>query len=189
MAADLPVGRASRYTWLLGAYVPPALLVWAMLGLILSAIPVRLAALAVLAPYCAYYGTVEAAALPGLAAPGSRWQVPQSFVRGVSRRRRIIIWGTILGPGLMTRNPYAGFGALLLAVAASGHPTAITVAVAIGATHAAGRALALAHEAAKPDTSDYFRSALKSLHWRTIDGLALLSIAGVTAVALVDTLT
>ncbi len=39
---------------------------------------------------------------------GLSWQVPGSWVTGRTAVTQTIIWGACLGPGLMTKNPYAG---------------------------------------------------------------------------------
>src|SRR5256885_2225457 len=80
----------------------------------------RRRAVVLAAGYAACYGVLEAAGRLTLAAPGSRWQVPQTMVAGVPGWRRIAVWGSILGPGFLTRNPYAGFGLLPIVVAAAG---------------------------------------------------------------------
>ncbi len=98
------------------------------------------------------------------------------------RTSRLAVWGTILGPGFLTRNPYAGFGMLMLLTASIGSlPAAILVAAAIGAAHAIGRAFALLRDSATAQ-HDPFMLLLRSLRWRALDGLALLAIAGAAIV-------
>ncbi len=156
------------------------------LGLLLNTFPLSYAALVLIVLYCAYYGITEAVVIPSFRPPGSSWQVPQSLVLGTSRRRRILVWGAILGPGLATRNPYAGFGMLPLAVAAIGNVSVgVLTAAAIGAAHGTGRALALLRDASGIGNSDYFRSVLRSMHWRRFDGLAILVIGGLAMIACV----
>jgi hypothetical protein len=163
------------------AYTIPALVIWAVLGLCLGALPLARAALAATAIYAACYGIIEVSGRLGLPAPGRRWQVPQTMVMGVSDRRRILVWGSILGPGFLTRNPYAGFGLLPLVVAtAGGIRAAAVLAAAIGLAHSTGRALALLRDASprgRP-AADPMRMVLTSMHWRTFDGFVLLLIAG-----------
>jgi hypothetical protein len=108
------------------------------------------------------------------------------MVMGVSRWRRILVWGSILGPGFMTRNPFAGFGLLPIAVAAAGGVRAAALLGAVtGLAHAAGRALALLRDARpRPAAaSDPMRLVLTSMRWRTFDGFALLVIAGTAITA------
>jgi hypothetical protein len=149
------------------------------LGLLLNAYDIRRPALFLIVIYCLYYGFTEAAGIRGLAPPGSNWQVPQSFVVNTSRHRRVLIWGTILGPGFFTRNPYAGFGFLPLGVAAlDSVRTGLLAAAAIGFAHGAGRALAVLRDARAADASGYLASVLRSMYWRRFDGIALLALGG-----------
>lgn len=170
---------------MIAAYALPAMLVWAVLGVVLGTLPLAPAALVVAALYAAGYGLSEATGRPGPRAPGTRWQVPQTMVTGVSRRRRLLIWGSILGPGFATRNPYAGFFLLPILVAAAGQaPVAAALAAAIGFAHGTGRALALLRDA-RPGaaTADPMRLVLTSMHWRRLDGITLLVIAAAVAAA------
>ena len=101
---------------------------------------------------------------------------------GSSGARRLVVWGAILGPGFLTRNPYAGFGMLVLLAASIGNlPTAIVIAAAIGASHAAGRAIALLRDSATAQREP-FALLLQSLRWRVLDGIALLAVAGAAIV-------
>ncbi len=70
--------------------------------------------------YAVTYGLAETMRLP-LRAPESRWQVPSTWVAGRTSQKRAVVWGVMLGPGVLTRNPYAGMWLvpLLLAVIAS----------------------------------------------------------------------
>jgi hypothetical protein len=163
---------------------------------VLGALPVAHAAVVVAAIYGCGYGVAE---IWGLRwpAPGRRWQVPQDLMIGAGGPRRLVVWGTILGPGFLTRNPYAGFGMLVLLAASIGSlPAAIVVAAAIGAAHACGRAFALLRDsaAARNQPAQYettqhqttqheaFTLLLRSLRWRALDGMALLAIAGAAIV-------
>jgi hypothetical protein len=167
----------------LAAYVVPAAAVWAAIGLVLSAAAaaahaVALAALLAAAAYGCAYGVAEVSGSPWPAAPGRRWQVPQDLVIGASGTRRVLVWGAILGPGFMTRNPYAGFGILPVLVAVSGRlPAGILIAGLVGAAHATGRAVALLRDSSVPQPEP-FALLLRSLRWRVLDGLVLLTVAG-----------
>ena len=174
---------------MLAAYTVPAVVVWTVLGAILGALPLARPALVLTAGYAACYGLIEVTDRLGgrlrLPPPGTGWQVPQEMVMGASRWRRILVWGSILGPGFLTRNPYAGFGLLPVVIAtAGGVRAAALLAAAIGLAHATGRALALLRDARpRPATApDPMQLVLTSLRWRTLDGFVLLAIAG-TAVA------
>jgi hypothetical protein len=167
------------------AYALPAVLVWAALGACLGVLPLAPAALVAAALYAVGYGLSEAAGRPGPRPPGTRWQVPQAMVASASRRRRLLVWGSILGPGFLTRNPYAGFFLLPILVAAAGPVrSAVLVAAAIGLAHGTGRALALLRDA-RPGAAaaDPMRLVLTSMHWRRFDGITLLVIATAAAAA------
>jgi hypothetical protein len=165
------------------AYAVPAALTWLVLGMLLSAVPLRQAAIALIVGYAACYGLVEVAGRPRPAPPGSRWQVPQSMVRGGPPWRNLVVWGSVLGPGFATRNPYAGFALLPLTVAAVGRiPAGVALAAAIGLGHGTGRALALLRDAGTAGTADYAQAVLRSMYFRVADGYALLVISGVAVI-------
>jgi len=177
------------------AYGVPAVAVWAALGAILGVLPLARLALVLTAAYAACYGLVEVTDRLGgrirLRPPGTRWQVPQEMVTGVSRRRRILVWGSVLGPGFMTRNPYAGFGLLPIAVAAAGSVrSAAALAAAAGLAHGTARALALLRDA-RPGRAapDPMALVLTSMRWRTVDGLVLLVVAAAALAACIRLLT
>jgi hypothetical protein len=164
---------------------------------VLGVLPIAHAAVVAAAIYGCGYGVTEVFGLRW-PAPGRSWQVPQGLLIGVGGSRRLLVWGTILGPGFLTRNPYAGFGMLVLLAASVGRlPAAIVVAAVIGAAHAGGRAVSLLrdsaaaqrktaqHETTQHDTAqhetaprDPFALLLRSLRWRALDGIGMLVIAG-----------
>ena len=165
------------------SYALPAAAVWALAGLVLGALPIASAAVVAAAVYGLGYGVVEASGMARPAAPGRRWQVPQDLLLGESGGRRVVLWGAILGPGLLTPNPYASFGMLVvLAATVGGLPAGIWVAALIGAAHASGRAIAVLRDSASPQ-AEPFALLLRSLRWRVLDGLALLAVAGAAIVA------
>jgi hypothetical protein len=173
-----------KYLAAIVAYAAPAAAVWTLLGAILSFLPLRGVALIPTIVYCSYYGLAETIGLRALPAPGRGWQVPQSFVRGAPRCRRLLTWGVLLGPGIATRNPYAGFGLLPLVLASLGNLKAgLAVGAAIGTAHGTARAVALVRDAHQIDAAEYLQSVLRSMHWRIADGLVLAFVAGVAIVA------
>jgi hypothetical protein len=156
------------------------------LGLLVNLLPLSAVALVLLAGYGVFYGILEACGMARPAPPGSRWQVPSGWVRGVSRRRRFVVWGSLLGPGFATRNPYAGFWLLPLAVAAVGTVGyGVVLAAAIGAAHSTGRASGLLRDVKDVDVNSYLQSTLRSMYWRMVDGFALLAVAGAVAMTCV----
>ena len=167
----------------MAAYVLPAIIVWMTLGLLVNLLPLSAVALVLMAGYGVLYGVPEAGGRTRPAPPGSRWQVPSEWVRGVSRRRRFVVWGSLLGPGFATRNPYAGFWLLPLAVAAVGNiGYGVVLAAAIGAAHSTGRALGLLRDVKEVEVNSYLQSTLRSMYWRMADGLALLAVAGAAVI-------
>jgi hypothetical protein len=183
----------------LASYTLPAMAAWALIGLVLAALPLAGAALVAAACYGAYYGITELSGWRGLPPPGRRWQVPQTMMINASPRRRILVWGAILGPGFLTRNPYAGFGLLPLALAGVGGARAGVVAglvlgAAIGAAHGSARALALLRDvrelrqapvpsAGSPGPRTHLDLLLKIAYWRRLDGATLLAVAVIAAFA------
>lgn len=161
---------------------------WLALGLGLAALPLTGVALVAAVVYGCYYGGAELAGRRGLAVPGRRWQVPQSMMINASPRRRILVWGAILGPGFLTQNPYAGFGLLPIAVAAmraAGTGACLALAAVIGLAHGTGRAAALLRDVrrgALASAADQLDVLLKTVYWRRFDGVALLAVAAVAAV-------
>lgn len=181
------------------AYAIPAAATWLLLGLCAAELPLSRAtlggaALTVVAGYGGYYGSTEAAGRAGMRPPGRQWQVPQTMLIGVSPRRRVLVWGAILGPGFLTRNPYAGFGMLPLAVLAAsslGIPAGLAVGAGIGLAHGTARALVLLRDArtardtpSRGAVDDQMELLVKTVFWRTLDGYLLLVVAGAAVVML-----
>jgi hypothetical protein len=189
LAAGLPVGRFGIRLGVLAAYAMPAVAAWALLGLALAAPRLTGIALAAVAAYGGCYGAAEISGRGGLPPPGRSWQVPQTMLIGASPRRRVLVWGAILGPGLLTRNPYAGFGLLPLAAAAMpGAGAGMALGAAIGLAHGTARAAALLRDVRElslvpagpapawmPPT--HLGLLLKTIYWRRLDGAVLLAAA------------
>jgi hypothetical protein len=162
--------------------------IWMVVGLCLAALPLTGVALVAAVVYGCYYGVTELAGRRGLIVPGRRWQVPQSMMINASPRRRILVWGAVLGPGFLTQNPYAGFGLLPVAVAAmraAGPWACLVLAAAIGLAHGTARAAALLRDVkrgASANAADQLDVLLKTVYWRRFDGAALLAVAVAAAV-------
>lgn len=185
----------------LAAYGMPAVAIWAGAGLVLAlaarALPLTGIALVAAAGYGCYYGALEITGRRGLPPPGRSWQVPQTMMIDASPARRIVVWGALLGPGFLTRNPYAGFGALplLLLAAAQGPGGTVVLAAALGLAHGTARAMALLRDARElrpvpaglPATAGpaptHLDLLLKIVYWRRLDGAVLLAAAAAAAVA------
>jgi hypothetical protein len=159
--------------------------VWAVLGALLGALHLGRIALLVAAGYAICYGATEVAGRRWPRAPGTSWQVSQAMVLNAPAWRRILIWGSMLGPGFATRNPYAGFWLLpLLVASARGVGPAAVLGAAIGMAHGTGRALALLRDAGPSAGADPMATLLTSMRWRVLDGVVLLVIAGAASAAL-----
>jgi hypothetical protein len=131
--------------------------------------------------YALWYGTREALALPRRV-PGLAWQVPSGWINRRPAIVQTLTWGTTLGPGLVTRNPYAGMWLLPLLLALNRNLLAtIVVGIIIGAAHGGARALGVLNNRKRMD-SDMEYVHLKilgaQLRWVYIDGLALMLAAG-----------
>ncbi|MDQ3915674.1 MAG: hypothetical protein M3323_10160 [Actinomycetota bacterium] len=136
-------------------------------------------AFTVAAVYALLYGAIETLSLP-VPVPGSHWQVPSHWVRGRAPRRAIAIWGAILGPGLWTRNPYAGIWMVALVLAASAGPAAGALAgAAAGGAHGAVRAAGVVAELNRGDAGGVpERLIARQYRWRYVDGALLLFAGG-----------
>lgn len=177
----LPSGRG-RSLAALGsvlAFVLPAVVSWAFIGFLIQFAPTMQRVLLVSAlGYGLAYGTVEALGI-WRPSPGLQWQVPARWLRRRSQGIRWVVWGLTLGPGFLTRNPYASFWLLIPLGSLYGHWLLWT---AMGATHGAARAIGIVHNmrcsAHGASVSDWAR--MPAL--RKLDGLATLSCVGILAV-------
>ena len=171
-----------RVVLYIAAYILPAAAVWSILSVVFW--PLSSISITVLIPFMAMvyafaFGVFEALGLP-FRAPSLAWQVPSQWISGHSRVAQTITWGAILGPGLVTRNPYAGIWLLPLLLALN-HSllTAIAVGIAVGIAHAAARAIGVLSNLKYMDTNHGYILVLGAqLRWLYMDGLALLLAAG-----------
>ncbi len=128
---------------MIAAYALPAVAVWSALGFAVTVVRLGWLALAAAVVYGGCYAATEISGR-GLPPPGRSWQVPQTMLIEASARRRVLVWGAVLGPGFATRNPYAGFWLLPLAVASMpGTGAGLAAGAAVGLAHGAARAAAL----------------------------------------------
>jgi hypothetical protein len=165
------------------AHALPALVVWGALGAGLGTLGPSRAVQAVTVAYAILYGVAETLRLP-LRPPSLRWQVPSTWVRERTSRARIVIWGAILGPGVVTRNPYAGMWLVPLALALVGDVRAgLACGLVAGAAHGAARAYGLRSNIRSDRGRTDFALVADQLRWRLVDGLALLFAAGIIAVS------
>ena len=182
VAESLPVGWGRRFLLIAIAYGLPGAALWAGVGAGLNLLDARTVALIVTLCYGIAYGVVEWLRIPGLAVPGRNWQVPQSVVTRVRGTRRLLLWGLFLGSGFLTRNPYAGFGFLVLAVATPGNVVrGILFGGALGLGHGVARGVALMRDAGRAPDADYMDAVRAALQWRAVDGVLLLIASGLAA--------
>lgn len=131
--------------------------------------------------YTVVYGISETFGLR-FKSPESTWQVPSGWVRGTTTKKTLI-WGSLLGPGLITRNPYAGIWLLPFLIALNHN---ILLAVVIGIVHGMARAIGVLKNRKYLDNPYSHLIILGSLfRWRSIDGMVLLLVAGVMIVQVV----
>ncbi len=207
LAAGLPVGRPWARCLVVAAYAVPAVAVWSLAGALLALVPFA-AGLVLAVGYGGYYGVTEVTGMRGLAAPGRRWQVPQTMLIDAPPWRRVAVWGAILGPGFLTRNPYAGFGLLPAAVVVAGMAgtrAAVALGAVIGLAHGGARAIALLSDlgalrvgvvagagagagarAGAGGAAAQLDLLLKAVYARRVDGAVLIAIAVAAAVLMVS---
>jgi hypothetical protein len=167
-------GRVGRGAVSLVTYGIAGAAVWAALGATLGAVHAPALARMWGGVYALCFGTIEALALP-FRAPSSTWQVPASWVAGRGWVGRQLVWGATLGPGLLTRNPFAGIWlAAVLLVGAPGPVTGALIGALAGGLHGVCRATGVL--AGSRTRTDPIGLALHQFRWRRIDGLLLLLI-------------
>jgi hypothetical protein len=181
-------GRSSWLFLLIVAHAAPAAVVWGVIGLALAAIRRPHDALLIAGLYATIFGASEALSLR-LRPPTSTWQVPRHWVgRHRGLRRQAVGWGATLGPGLLTRNPYASIWLVVPLLAASNSPQAgLFTGIAVGVAHGAMRAGGIGHNALKLPGSVH--TALAGYFgWRLLDGECLLLLGTYILVALAVTI-
>jgi hypothetical protein len=183
--APPPPGRGCwpYRSWVLLAFAVPAAIVWAGIGLALAALlPQETARWAAVA-YATVYGILEVVGRRGRA-PTTRWQVPAPWVRHRHESVNVLVWGALLGPGLLTRNPYASIWMLALLLASLGHPpVAAAVGAGAGLVHGGSRALGVLRELRPGGIPDYSTFVARGITWRVADGATLVAVAALVATA------
>lgn len=112
------------------------------------------------------------------------WQVPSHWIKGRPAIVQTLIWGTSLGPGLVTRNPYAGIWLLpFLIVLDRSLLMTLVVGIAVGAAHGGARAIGVLRNRScmSTDADAYLKIMGAQQRWQYLDGLALLLAAGALA--------
>ena len=165
------------------AYALPSAVVWSILGIVVQifvALPIIIICTTLV--YALIYGIAEVCSLP-LRTVSLTWQVPSGWIKGAGPIRKTWVWGSLLGPGLITRNPYAGIWLLLFMLAFSHHLlVALFFGAGIGAAHGIGRAIGVIknHICFTSGESDLLILG-RVIRWRFFDGILLLFVAGVLA--------
>lgn len=171
-------GRWLSYPLSAAAYAVPAAIAWMGVGTILRPIasyPLLLAVPGILYALC--HGRNETLGLPRRP-PGSIWQVPASWIAGRSQPARALIWGALLGPGFVTRNPYAGMWLMPVLVGLS---QSLAIAGGVGGAHGLARALGILHNCRLACDPARAASWEPYQRWRRYDGMLLLLGAGAIA--------
>lgn len=126
--------------------------------------------------YAGVYGVCESLTIRSLPVPSSTWQLPANSLRGRTEWGKAVIWAVVLGPGLMTRNPFPAMGLLvLLPFALPGYGfdafQCCLISGAIGLAHGAFRGVSTS---ANPVTSKDSRHVLETkaleFGWRRLQG-------------------
>jgi hypothetical protein len=162
------------------AYALPAMGVWALLGAVFGGLDASIT-LPLAIAYACSYGLIETLRLP-VRTPSLSWQVPAKWILGRPFPTQIAAWGASLGPGLLTRNPYAGIWLLpLLLGLVDGPATGAILGLFVGLGHGVARAVGVVRNARvrASDAAAHLAIMGSMLRWQLIDGLALLAIAGV----------
>ncbi|HET8908269.1 MAG TPA: hypothetical protein VFN11_15035, partial [Ktedonobacterales bacterium] len=103
---------------------------------------------------------------------------PAQWLQGRTALAQTLIWGTALGPGLITWNPYAGMWFLLIVLTWSRDALAVVVlGMCIGLVHGVTRALAILYAHRNRGVCG-IGFGLTQWRWRVADGSLLLGAAG-----------
>jgi hypothetical protein len=184
---------------LAAAFLIPALVTWTLLGFLLNLAKLSIPALFAIVAYGAFYGSLATGGTDWLPAPSLKWQVPFGWVQGRGPVLKALIWGSALGPGFGTINPYAGFWLLPLVVASENDiAKGIAVAAVLGGIQAIGRTLALMRDIRREETAqrdvdpdygqvifDYKVAMIRAAQLRVLDGYLMIAMSGATLVALI----
>lgn len=181
-------GYARSVLFYIVAYVLPAAIVWGILGFVLQPLGKVPWIPLIASVYALGFGVCEVLGFP-LWPPDSKWQVPSQWLEEHSAVVQTLIWGLSLGPGLLTRNPYAGMWLLpFLLTLSHDRLTATGVGIAIGIAHGGARALGILNNRKNLGASCTPYVVLTQWRWRLADGLALLLAAGGLMVYIVSLL-
>lgn len=162
---------------LAAAFTVPAALAWTVVALLMSWVTPSGAALTAALVFAAAYGITQLTMIP-VPVPTLPFGTPSSWLRGRGSRAQAAIWGATLGPGFATRNPYAGMWLAVLALGVIDPVVhASVVGCVAGAGHGFARSVGIALNIRRRATP--FEVMAARMHWRLVDGVALIGAAGV----------
>lgn len=153
----------------------PAALAWAIVAFMLSWIASPDVSKVAAVGLAVMYGATQLLML-GVPVPTLPFGTPSSWLRGRGPRAQIAIWGTTLGPGFATRNPYASMWVAVSAlcmIEPASH--ASLVGAVAGGSHGLARSAGIALNIRRQATP--FEVMAARIHWRFVDGAALLGVA------------
>jgi hypothetical protein len=159
------------------AYSLPAGVIWGILAVLVHPLTSLAQIMMIIAwMYAFTFGVLEAFALP-FRPPSLAWQVPAHWLQGRTTWAQNLIWGMALGPGLITRNPYAGMWLLPIFLTFNHNVlTDIGIGILIGLAHAGMRVFGIFSARRHLDACG--SHILTQWRWRVGDGLLLLFGAG-----------
>lgn len=164
---------------MVAAHVLPGALAWAVIGLSLGLFKYGHTALYITGAYALVFGLGEVFTM-WLRSPSSPWQVPARWLMGRGEWARVGIWGLALGPGVLTRNPYAGMWLPLLVLCIPGSPfTGFLLGLSVGFCHGFTRSIGILFQG---QTKSHWSVASEHLQWRTVDGYFLVFAGSMLAV-------
>ena len=159
----------------LAAFALPGAAFWAAVGAALALPGIHAAARWAAIGFAIVFGGSEVAGWR-LRAPTSGWQVPFSWVRRRPGWIKIVIWGGLLGPGVITRNPYPSVWMLPLLLASFTSLSAgVAAGLVVGVLQGGARAAGILREQWAPRPLEFQTSLLAHLRWQPVDGATLLA--------------
>ena len=159
------------------AYIVPAVVIWGVLAILVHPLTHLTQIMLLVAwMYALVLGLLEALAIP-FRPLSLNWQVPAQWLQGRSAFVQTLIWGAALGPGFVTRNPYAGIWLLPVLLTLNQHFfTNLGIGIVIGTAHGCTMAIGVLLTRQNLDTCG--SGILMQWRWRVADGLILLFGAG-----------
>jgi hypothetical protein len=177
-AGSLGQGHARRIAVML-TYASSGAIVWTPAIWLLGRLPTDVDVV-ILAIFAMVFGAAEVLMLP-MRSPGLNWQVPARWVRS---RHRALIWAVFLGPGCLTRNPYAGMWAWPLCFAIAGSSGSVVLFGALGgALHGASRGALIWRSRAQ---TDVYVLSQEQIMYKLRDGLILAYTLGLSVGAVIS---